>query len=409
MQVLARYAARVEALLPGTARSVGWETLLAGVGFPASLLLNRALGAEQRGVLALTMLVPTTLFVLGSCQWDRIARALVTSRAISSNEAWRRTIWYTGPLSLVFIPAGIVASVVYPGLPDDARLYSGVYCLNFPIYFLGGTLQTVFLAAGGIDAQYWTRLSMQGAYLVLLVVLLGAGMVSAPVLIGLYIVTHTISLLVAMKLRERVLAGPIESQTPPVTPLINALPPLVAESIAAKADVWAFSLVESIVTLGQYSGLSAMMLPLGLVSNAMLSSSTARLDWRDAAAVHRYLKRATVVLGMLLLFVSLVAAWVGPVLMRLILGASFADGEWMVPWIAVVVAVRALSNQFHASVQLSGRAAAFLRIQSGDSVLRLALTLIAASLFGAVGILVGLIVGSLAKIAWSYYSLKQVA
>jgi O-antigen/teichoic acid export membrane protein len=409
MQFVRRYAARFESILPGAARSIGWEALLAGIGFPASLLLNRSLGAEQRGVFALATLVPTTLFVLGSCQWDRIARGMVTSRAVSSNEAWRRTLLYSLPLSLVFVPVGIAASAVYPGLPSEARLYSAIYCLNFPIYFLGGTLQTVFLAAGGLDSQYWTRLSMQVSYLALLLFLLVRGWISIPVMIALYFTTHAISLMVAMNLRSRVLAGPVETQAPPIAPLVQALPPLVAESVAAKADVWAFSLVGSLATLGQYAGLSAMMLPLGLVSNAMLSSSTARLNWKDNKAVHRYLFRATGVLGVLFLVVSISGVLLGPVLLPMLLGTSFADGEWMVPWIAIVVAVQSLSNQFHASVQLSGRTAAFLRIQTGDSVIRLALTLGAAAFFGATGIFAGLILASIIKIAWSNYVLRQVA
>jgi O-antigen/teichoic acid export membrane protein len=111
----------------------------------------------------------------------------------------------------------------------------------------------------------------------------------------------------------------------------------------------------------------------------------------------------------LLLAVSISGVWIGPVLLRMLLGSSFVDGEWMVPWIAIVVAVQSLSNQFHASVQLSGRTTAYLRIQTGDSAIRLALTLGAAAFFGATGILAGLIVASVIKIAWSNYALRQVA
>lgn len=396
---------RMDRVVPGVARALGWETLLAGLSFPASILLNRALGAEQRGLLAVVLVIPTTIFTLGNCQWDRIARGAITSRTMSAREAWRRTLRYALPLTSVFVPLGIAASLFYPALTAEGRWLSALYTLNFPVYFLGGTLQTLFLANGHVEAQYRARLSMQGSYVLLLAMSLLAGNINLPMMIAIYLAIHVVSLAVAAAQRAWALSGAVEEGPPPYGPLVTALPPLIAESVAARADVWAFSAFGTLASMGQYSGISALMLPVGLVSNAMFSSSVARLDWTEGVAVRRYLRSASVVL-LVLCVVVVSAAWLlGPTLLAWLLGKTFAVGSWMFPWVALALVLQATSQQFHASVQLSGFAAAFLRIQSFDAALRLAATFGLGWVWGERGVLVGLVLAPLVKSVLSGYAI----
>jgi O-antigen/teichoic acid export membrane protein len=277
--------------------------------------------------------------------------------------------------------------------------------LNFPAYFLGGTIQSIFLAAGGLDLQYWTRLSMQSSYLMLLFLLLGLGVPSLSSLVGVYFVTHLISLIVAVTFSRTVLTGEAGAGRPGLRPLLRALPPLIAEAIAAKADVWAFSLFGTLAGVGQYSGLSALMIPVGLVSNALLSSSTAQLDWTQPSLVRSYLLRASIALACLCAAIGVGGTVFGPAVLSAVLGKSFAEGEWMIPWIALIVVGQATANQFHSSVQLSGLSSAFFVIQSVDSGIRLFMVTCGAWAFGEVGILIALVLSSVAKIAWSAYAL----
>ena len=162
----------LDKITPGATRSLSWEVLETGLSFPASIMLNRTLGAEDRGLLALMILLPTTIFLLGSCQWDRLLKGLITSKKISGREAWRRTIYYVKWLSLIFIPIGIFACFFFDRLPSDARLFSILYYSNFPIYFLCGSLSAIYVAVGSINGQYLMRMGLQGSYLVLISFLL---------------------------------------------------------------------------------------------------------------------------------------------------------------------------------------------------------------------------------------------
>jgi O-antigen/teichoic acid export membrane protein len=406
-QVLRGLARSLDKIVPGVARSLGWETLLMAVSLPASIFMNRALGAELRGLLALTMLVPTMLFTIGSCQWDRVVRGLVTSRQASSQEAWRRTLAYAWKLSVVFIPAGVIVSVVYPGLPPLGRMLSALYCFNFPIYFLGGTLQAIFLAAGSVDEPYWSRLSMQGSYLLLLLGSVALGVTSVPLMIAINVVIHAISLGIVLLLRHNVLSGESERAPPSMMALFRALPPLVGEVVAAKSDLWALSMFGTLAGVGRYTGLSTLMLPVALVSNAMLSSSVARLDWTCGTAVRRYLVRSAAVLGVVCVCVAALGFAFGSQLLSAVLGKSFAAGEWMIPWIAAIVVGQAVATQFHTSVQLRGHATRFLTIQTAEAVARIALVMLLGGLDGERGVLIALVATALLKAIWSGYALRR--
>jgi O-antigen/teichoic acid export membrane protein len=298
-----------------------------------------------------------------------------------------------------------LASRFYRALPEGAWFYSAIYCLNFPIYFVGGTLQTIFLAAGGLEAQYWVRVSTQVRYLLLLYLALLTGFTSVGTLVGIYFAFHTVSLGACFIVRRRVLSGDVEHTAPSLKPLARALPPLIAESIAARADVWAFTLYGTLSSVGQYSGLTALMLPVSLVSNAMLSTSMARLDWTSRSIVRRYVLRAGVLLIAMYAVVAVLSVLFGPWFLAVVLGKSFGAGAWMIGWVSAVVSLQAVSNQFHAAVQLSGRARAFLAIQSGDAILRMFTIFGCALIAGERGVLAGVILGYVAKIAVSAYAL----
>ena len=99
---------------PGASRSLAWEFLTIAVSFCASLLLNRTLGATDRGTLALVLLIPSIAFGIGGCQWDQTLMGSLTSKKISSKEGWRRSVYYTYLLSGIVIPILTVGVLFYP-------------------------------------------------------------------------------------------------------------------------------------------------------------------------------------------------------------------------------------------------------------------------------------------------------
>lgn len=398
----------LDKVTPGASRSLGWEVLMSALSFPASLLLNRTLGAEDRGLLALVILVPSSIFVLGTCQWDRLLKGLITSKQISAREAWRRTIYYAFCLSVIFIPLGVFASLVFDKVPQNFRWLSIVYNANFPIYFIGGCLSAIYVASGSIDGQYLMRIGLQGSYLVLIYALLLTNSLSVKSVVFIYIAIHTISLGMGWFKKEQIITGKISQKRPPLVPLFHAFFPYSLESFSTRIDIWAFSIFGSLVSLGHYTGITALMLPVGLISNALTSASTAKLDWTNPDIVRRYLIKTVKVLLCLMLVLVIGGILLGSSIMKLLLGRSFEGGEWMIPWIAVIVVGQAAAIQFHSALQLSGALNAYLIIQTIEPCLRLIIVLLLGVWLSELGILIGITVSFSLKVAVCIYFHKRL-
>jgi O-antigen/teichoic acid export membrane protein len=397
----------LDKVTPGASRSLGWEFLLTLLSFPASILVNRSLGAEDRGLFSLVILVPFTIITLGTCQWERLVKGFITSKKISAKEAWRRTTYYTYYLSIVIIPLGILASLVYTQLTFPNRLLSAIYSLSFPVVMLSGVLSSIYVAAGSIDGQYSMRLAYQGSYIFLVISLLLFGWLSVASLVATYFIIWVISLVVGLLKLSKLLNGETLAEKPPFSPLLKSFLPYTFECFSLNADTWAFSIFGSLITLGHYGGISGLMQPVGLVSNALVSGSVARLDWTKPLIVRRYLLKTVIAMGLILLALVIGLMVMGTDLLGFVLGKSFQDGEWMIPWIAGVVVSKAVATQFHFSLQLSGQENAYLTTQTLDSILRVIFVLLLGWQFSELGILIGCIISSIFKcVLCSYFITK---
>lgn len=388
----------LDQVTPGASRSLGWESLIAALSFPASILLNRVLGAEDRGLLASTVVIPLTVFGLGSCQWDRLLSGLITSKQISSHEAWRRTLHYTFVLSTLFIPIGIISSFLYLKIPLESRSLSALYSISFPIHFLGLSLSSIYIASGHIDGRYVMRISLSISYLALLYGLFAFNLISIASIVIVYIAIHLISLLVGLRKAKTLLNDTLSKKKVPLSLLFRGFFPYLLENLSRRLDIWAFSIFSTLAALGQYSGITAMMLPVGLVSHALVSSSTARLDWTQPILIQRYLFKVAIVLSLLLFGLVLTGLLLGPYLLNLLLGKSFSEGAWMIPWVATVVVTDAASWQFHSALQLSGLENPYLIVQTIEPMIRLIAVMAMGWWFSEIGILLGMTATSVLKV-----------
>ncbi|MNS01982.1 hypothetical protein D3C72_332750 [compost metagenome] len=394
-------------LLPSTLASLKWETVLSLLSFPASILLNRILGAEDRGLLALALLIPTTLFALGSCQWDRLLKGMITSKLASPSEIWRHTRYYATWLSLLSIPTGALTCIFWAKLPTPIAVASALYCGIFPIYFLGGSLSAIFVADGKIHSQYRMRTALQGSYLALLVGLWLTQHISVIGIIGVYAVIHIISLAVGWVDLKREAMHDEHTQAPPSKPLLQGFLPNAIETLSSRIDVLGFSLIATTASLGHYTAVSAMMLPIGLVSNSLSSASTARLDWTNPKHIKQYLALTISLLACLFVGSAIFVGFLGPSLLELVLGSSYRDGSWMIPWVALIVASQALAVQTHAGLQLSGFLKEYLLTQSISPFIRCALVIVLGGAFSTPGLLAAIIISNVVKVMICLYYYNQ--
>lgn len=394
---------KLNQIIPGISRSLGWEVLLSVLSFPASILLNRTLGSQERGLLSLITLVPFTVLTMGGCQWDRLLKGLITSKQISGREAWRRTLYYARWLSLIFIPIGIIASLAFEKLSLSDRLLSVIYAIHFPIYFLAGSLAAIYIAIGSIDGQYLIMTTYRAGYLGLLGLLLLTDLTSVASLIFGYIGIHLLILGVGLFYKNKLLIGKLETERPSLSPLIQGFFPYTVESLSIQIDLWALSFFGSLISLGQYTAIAALMFPVGLISNAMNNASTAKLDWQNSTLVRQYLLKTISILSYLLVILIIGGITLAPYLLSFTLGKSFESGEWMIPWIAVIVVAKAAESQFHLTLQLSGLLNAYLKIQIIEPFVRAIIVFALAWFLSELGVFIGMAIASTIKICWCIF------
>ncbi|MFZ5806618.1 MAG: lipopolysaccharide biosynthesis protein [Verrucomicrobiota bacterium] len=378
-------------------QSFFWEVLVAGCTFPASILINRALGAEQRGILAFIILIPSLAFLIATCQWERTVKGWITSQRISSHEAWRMTFYYCWILGVVFILPAIVACFFYDAVPSSMRWLSALYCLNWPLFFLQGCLAAIFLASGKLIAQYQMRIWLQLTYLIVIVALFFFGQVTIFSVVVTYSIMQAAGLLTGMMIKKKNLSGEVSQTRPSLSPLRQSFFPYLIESVSTQADRWAFSFFSTASALGGYVAILALLLPLNLISNALFNGATATLDWRDTHSVRRFLIKSSIFLLLLAGVAIFVGVRIGQPVLHFVLGESFAHASWMIAGVVGIVIAGACGLQFHMSLQLTGRQTAYLTVQVIEHVFRLILVFVLGFYWAEKGIIAGMTISPLLK------------
>ena len=400
-----RASARLDRLIPGAFQSLVWEIVLALITFPASIVMSRRLGAEGRGVLTLAVLVPTTVFTLGTFQWDRTLRGLISMKVASPAEAYRRTIGYLRWLSVPAVLFGIGVTCVYP-LSPQARLFSALFCTAFPLSFLMTSLMAVYTAAGRLDITYRIKFLYQATYLVAVCGFALANRVNVPFMITTYVLMHLAAVAYAMR-AVPALTGETNSGGPDWQPLARGFGPYALESLGARADIWVLSLLATPAILGQYSAVTTLASPISMLSMAVATGSTARLAWTDPLVVRRHLRNVIIAMLACLLTFGSAAHFLSGWLLHHVLGKDFDDGAWMATWIVAIAVTQAIAYQFHTALQLSGRQNGYLTVQAIEPIARILLTLVGGKIAGIRGVLASFLLITILKSAFSEWLLRS--
>lgn len=380
------------------------EVVLAAFSIPASILLNQMLGAEDRGILAIVMLLPNTMFMLGSCQWDRISKGWVTSGAITVSEAWRRTWYYMLVLGVVVIPVSMLGCAYYDLIPSPYRWLGILYSINWVPCFLAGSLAAIVLAGGNMKAYYRMRLVYQGVYAGMILILIVLGLLSVESMIMVFFLVH-FSTFFAIWVSGPKFPANIRSQPyPPLSPLGKSFFPYLLETTGVQIPAWAFIFYSNETALGAYIAQMALFMPLGLVSNSLLNAGTARLNWQSGSAIKRYLGWTCLILSALTVPVIILGIVAGKWLVGFVLGLDYAAFSWMIPWIALHILLQSSGNQLHLSLQLSGRMKPYYWVQSFDPFVKLILALALGYAWGVGGILFALVLSSFLKCMFSAWA-----
>lgn len=391
----------VDKVFPGASRSFAWEFLCTAVSFFASLLLNRTLGATDRGTLALILLIPSIAFGIGGCQWDQTLMGSITSQKISSKEGWRRSVYYTYLLSGIVIPILTIGALLYPDFSVSVRQMIILYGFTFPFYFLTMCLANTYVAIGIVDIAYSIKVIQSVYYIASIFALVLSHHLSVFTVTLVYAGSNVIGFTAGLFYRKK-LYGDIQNNRPSFAPLIQGFAPLTLEILASRLDFLILAAVSNPTILGQYATITALMTPVGIFSNSIASSSAANLDWTKPKIVNRHLIKVFILFLLVLCAIIIGSMLFGGSILYWLLGETYVSGQWMIPLIGTVVTIQLLGMQFHTALRLSGLQSQYLRIQTIESFFRFFAVGLLAWKFGERGIFWGMVLSSSLKASSSF-------
>jgi len=378
-----------------------FEALIILIALPASILLNRHLGAEARGILAAMLLMPCIAGTVVSSQWDRTLRAQITSKVNSPAEVWTRTKKYTWLMSVVGLALSFVLIGTQWQLTIEQRFQAMLAALFLVPLSLAGLFMTTFLAAiNDLNASYTVR--VVGPVVFLLVILLGVWQgLSVPVALSANVLLWVGACLVGwFFLRSHHLTSvSVRVFDANIKTLLSPLPPFALEVMSLQADVWFLSAFVGNVVTGAYVAFRVFEFPLKVIVFGMINVGSGRVRWTNIAMVQDFVRKGSLTMALVGGAVMAGTLLFGRFLVVTVLGESFGDQVWMLPYIVAAGALANTAFLFLTVIQLQGQQALYLKIQSADGVLRIVLIGIGCLIGGAHGVLIAICAASFIKLA----------
>lgn len=381
--------------------SIALEAAIILVLFPASILVNRSLGAEERGVLAAMLLIPTALSALVSGQWQRILRSQITSKASDPAHIWARTQAY----GLLMAIVGVLLSVILIGMQQQLTEEQRYQAMLAALFLVPLTLFSLFLsdflaAVGNLKASYAVKLAGPIVYLAVSLLWVWQGL-SLPVVLVANVLMPVAACLVGWS-HVRSLPGP-HSSVPVFDSLFKSLlvafPPYVLEVLALNAAIWCMTTFIGHVETGAYAAFAIFAIPLKVVCNGLINVATGRLDWTDPVQVLAFVRKGLFYLLAVGVVVAGGTLLAGRLVVVTVLGESFGSETWMLPYIVIGGFLTSAAFLALVVILLQGRQSLYLKLQSADGIIRIALIGLGCYVAGAWGILVAICVASAIKLA----------
>lgn len=368
---------------------------------PASIVVNRSLGAEERGILAAMLLMPLAVSALVTGQWQRILRAQITSKAADPAQMWARTQVY----SLLMSAVGVLVSAILIGLQQQLTEEQRYQAMLAALFIVPSTLYSLFLAdflaaINKLRASYAVRLAPPLVYLAAIPLWLWQGL-SLPVVLVLNVLMPAAACLVGwLYLRSLSMsASTVQPFDALFRSFLGSFPPYALEVLGLNAAIWSLTTFVGHAETGAYAAFALFAIPAKVVSNGLINVATGRLDWTDPTKVSDFVRKGLLFLlaaGVLLAIGTLLA---GRIIVVAVLGESFGSATWMLPYIVLGGFLTSAAFFVLVAILLQGRQSLYLKIQSADGLVRIVLIVWGCFIAGALGILVAICLASAIKLA----------
>lgn len=376
-----------------------WEIAIVIIAMPASILLNRSLGSEDRGILAAIMLIPGLVSTIIGCQWDKLIRSKILSGVNTPEEVW----WITKRYLLVMSLVGIVLSCFLIEIQESLGSQDKKLAFITSIFLVPLPLLSLFLAAlinasRKLKEYYLLRIIGPTVFLSAVIIFcIGKFTIEKALLshILLWISTVILGIYFLKSNFRKNYSNNIKLK---INELVNGFPAYVLETVSVQLDIWLLATYCGYAVTGAYVAFKIFDVPMRTIAFAIINVGGTNINLENKNEVIKYLTRSTLIMTFLGLLFLVLTIIFGKKLILLAIGNSYQEMVWMLVFIVIGSILFNISSILMNFILIQGKASQYLQVQITDAVLKITLLIFGCILFEALGILLALIISSIIKI-----------
>jgi hypothetical protein len=382
-----------------------FEALVLLIPLPASILLNQALGPENRGYLAGLLLAPGVVASIVSCNWDKTLKGYLLRDSSALQDIFDKSyflfiyqtmIGFLICFTLLFfnfkgfdIYFGLTITAILVVIP--LQLASNYYisissCIKnqFTIYFI--KMGSTFAFLGSVSFFFFKdSISLSTAFL--------CNMMVATISLGAsaYVLRNSIKFSLTPK-----------SINIRRDDILSNFPSHVLEIISSQFDVWIILYFIGAAEAGAYLAFKMIELPFRSITFATLNFGAKKIVWDSSFDLIRSIFIITLIFSILLFLYFILSHFLNEIILFL-LGESYRTFLWIITYIAVISALNNIYQILSTSFLYSGKIKLFYKLQLFNSFQKIIFIIFFYYFLNFKGVLLGLIFSNLSSVVLLFF------
>jgi O-antigen/teichoic acid export membrane protein len=373
-----------------------WEIAIIAITLPGSICLNKYLGADQRGVLATIMIMPTFVGTLIGCQWDKIIRATILENSNSLAGIWWKTKHYLIGMSVVGIFISIMLIFTQNNLNSIEKNQAILASLFLIPLSLAGLFIIAILNAMHKQREYY-YVRVVGPIIFLLTVLAWSffELTITKVIISYILLWTSIVILGLFYLKGKI-KNNIESKDKlEIKKLLNGFWPFLIETTSLQIDIWLLSNFVGNAVTGAYAAYKIIEIPIKVIGFGYINIGSTKL--KNSESIEFHVKQSSLILFIVGCLLILSIYLFGKPLVTILIGESFSNYISIAYYIIFNGVFSGVSGILMNIIQLKNDNNLYYKIQSVDGIIKIILMIIGCALYGSEGIFISMILNSAIK------------
>ena len=373
-----------------------WEAIIIAITLPGSICLNKYLGADQRGVLATIMIMPTFVGTLIGCQWDKTIRANIFENCNCLAEIWWKTKNYLLGMSVV----GIFFSIMLIYTQNNLNSIEKNQAILASLYLIPLSLAGLFIIAilNAIHEQreyYYVRIVGPIVFLLSIMVWSSLELTISRVIVSYILLWSSIVILGLFFLKSKIKKDIKSNKKLEIKKLLKGFGPFLIETTSLQIDIWLLSNFVGSEVTGAYAAYKIIEIPLRVIGFGYINTGSTKL--KNSESIESLIKQSSLFLFLVGSFLILCIYLFGKPLVTMFIGQSFSNYISIAYYIIFNGVVSVMSGILMNIIQLKNDNNLYFKIQTVDGIIKIIAMSIGCILYGTEGIFITMILNSTIK------------